>query len=47
MNISIDLANKIVNYLATKPFIEVAELIGGLQEAGKDLKPTKDAAPSK
>lgn len=33
-----ELANKVINYLVTKPFIEVAGLIQSLQSLPKEIK---------
>lgn len=41
--ISEDLAQKVLNYLATRPYLEVAELITQLQQ----IKPIIDSEASK
>lgn len=40
INLSVDLVNNLLNYLGTKPFMEVAGLIGRIQEeAGPQVPP--------
>jgi len=39
IEISVELLNAILNYLGTKPFVEVAGLINGIQEQAKGQLP--------
>lgn len=42
ITISVDLANKILNYLGSKPFVEVAPLIQELQEQANSHEGKED-----
>jgi hypothetical protein len=39
IEISVELLNAVLNYLGTKPFVEVAGLINGIQEQAKGQLP--------
>jgi hypothetical protein len=42
IEISVELLNAVLNYLGTKPFVEVAGLINGIQEQAKGQLPQEE-----
>lgn len=46
VELSVELVNAILNYLGTKPFVEVAGLINKIQEEAGPQVPPAEEAPS-
>lgn len=45
IEISVELLNAVLNYLGTKPFLEVAGLINAIQEQAKEQIPQAEVEP--
>ena len=44
VEITVELLNAVLNYLGTKPFVEVAGLINGIQEQARGQLPAEEPA---
>jgi len=44
VEITVELLNAVLNYLGTKPFVEVAGLINGIQEQARGQIPQEETA---